>query len=49
MKFSLKKKTLKNTGQWEKKYWKSQGNLSVRKIGNHVSAIYVHVHPTGVG
>ena len=32
--FSLKNKTLKNTGKMEKKYWKSQGILSVRKSGN---------------
>ena len=31
--FSLKNKLLKNTGKW-KKYWKSQGILSVRKSGN---------------
>ena len=47
--FSLKKKTLKNTGKWEKKYWKSQRFLSVRRSGNHVSTFYVHVHPTGDG
>ena len=41
--FSLKKtKTLKNTGKWEKilengkKYWKSQGIMSVRESENHV-------------
>ena len=34
--FSLKDKTLKNTGKWEK-YWKSQGNLSVRKSQGNLS------------
>ena len=32
--FSKENKTLKNTGKLEKKYWKSQGILSVRKSGN---------------
>ena len=32
--FSKENKTLKNTGNWKKKYWKSQGILSVRKSGN---------------
>ena len=31
--FSLKNKTLKNTGKLEKKWWKSQVILSVRKSG----------------
>ena len=33
--FSLKNKTLKNTGKMKKKTWKSLGILSVRKSGNH--------------
>ena len=28
-------KTLKKYWKMERKYWKSQGNLSVRKCGNH--------------
>ena len=35
--FSLKNKTLKNTGKMEKRYWKSQGILSVQKSGNPVT------------
>ena len=34
--FSKENKTIKNTGNW-KKYWKSQGILSVRKSGNPAS------------
>ena len=37
--FSKENKTLKkNTGKLEKKFWKSQGILSVRKSGNPVSS-----------
>ena len=25
-------KVIQNTGKWKKKYWKSQGNLPVRKV-----------------
>ena len=32
--FKIKKKTLENSGKIGKKYWKSQGILSVRKSGN---------------
>ena len=43
IKFSVKKKQniKKNTGKNGKKYWKSQGILSVRKSGNPVSATLV--------
>ena len=34
----------KDTGKLFKKYWKSQGNLSVRKSGNHAdSTVVVHL------
>ena len=36
--FSLKK-TFKNTGKMGKKYWKSQGILSVRKVGTMLTRI----------
>ena len=29
----------------ERKYWKSQGNLSVRKCGNHVGDLQVYERP----
>ena len=43
--FSKEHKTLKNTGKLEKKYWKSQGILSVRKSGNpEYTMLYGHCY-----
>ena len=44
--FSLKNKTLKNTGKNGKRYWKSQGFLSVWKSGNP-EGVYPSMHWAG--